>query len=248
MKQRSRADRVRCVRTLAMRHRSRVEASGLRQRSGAFTVCFPSWNDILFVCARTLAELVGAWQPPFQKNQVFLRFVFMCSSPSTCNRDALAPCPHGRCSPERCPCSLPEQDPTAEATFQNTKRLTSPTTMPRTPPSGFRKAIMWPSLIHRELLLFQIVHTREKKTRADRGDCTTMVGGARWSRLTGLLRRPLFADRSLGEPTFIPEWSPEAPLQNSPWQNFARGRLDVSPDLLELLHERRFASSNTQTV
>ena len=50
-----------------MRNRSRIESFGLRQRSGAFTVCFPSWNDILFVCARTPAELVGAWQPPFQK-------------------------------------------------------------------------------------------------------------------------------------------------------------------------------------
>ena len=32
---------------------------------------FPSWNDILFVCARTLAEF---------------RFAFVCSSPSTRNR------------------------------------------------------------------------------------------------------------------------------------------------------------------
>ena len=31
-------------------------------RSGAFTVCFVSWNDILFVCART---------PPFQKIKCF---------------------------------------------------------------------------------------------------------------------------------------------------------------------------------
>ena len=52
MKQRSCADRLRGVRTLAVRHRSRMEALDLRQRSGAFTVCFPSWNDILFVCAR----------------------------------------------------------------------------------------------------------------------------------------------------------------------------------------------------
>ena len=56
---------------LAVRNRSRIEAFGLRQRSGAFTVCFPSWNDMLFVCARTLAELVGAWQPPFQKIKCF---------------------------------------------------------------------------------------------------------------------------------------------------------------------------------
>ena len=71
MKQRSRADRLRGIRTLAVRNRSRIESFGLRQRSGAFTVCFPSWNDILFVCARTPAELVGAWQPPFQKIKIF---------------------------------------------------------------------------------------------------------------------------------------------------------------------------------
>ena len=76
MKQRSRADRLRGVRTLAVRHRFRIVSLGSRQRCGAFTVCFPSWNDILFVCARTPAELVGAWQPSFQ-NQVFLRFVFV---------------------------------------------------------------------------------------------------------------------------------------------------------------------------
>ena len=61
MKQRSRADTLRGIRTLAVQNRSRVEAFGLRQRSGAFTVCFPSWNDILFVCARTPAELLGSW-------------------------------------------------------------------------------------------------------------------------------------------------------------------------------------------
>ena len=77
MKQRSRADRLRGIRTLAVRHRSRIEAFGLRQRSGAFTVCFVSWNDILFVCARTPAELVGAWQPPFQKIKCFSR-LFSC--------------------------------------------------------------------------------------------------------------------------------------------------------------------------
>ena len=60
-----------------MRHRSRIEALGSRQRSGAFTVCFPSWNDILFVCARTPAELVGAWQPSFQKIKCFSG-LFLC--------------------------------------------------------------------------------------------------------------------------------------------------------------------------
>ena len=44
MKQRSRADRLRPVRTLAVPHRSRVEALSSQQRSGAFTVCFPIWN------------------------------------------------------------------------------------------------------------------------------------------------------------------------------------------------------------
>ena len=71
MKQRSRADRLRGVRTLAVRHRPRIVALGSRQRSGAFTVCFRSWNDILFVCARTPAELVGARQPSFQKIKCF---------------------------------------------------------------------------------------------------------------------------------------------------------------------------------
>ena len=65
MKQRSRADRLRGVKTLAVRHRSRIVALGSRQLSGTFTVCFPSWNDILFVFA-----------PSFRKNQVFLNFCF----------------------------------------------------------------------------------------------------------------------------------------------------------------------------
>ena len=52
-------------------NRSRIEAFGLRQRSGAFTVCFPSWNDILFICAGTPSELVRVWQPPFQKIKCF---------------------------------------------------------------------------------------------------------------------------------------------------------------------------------
>ena len=59
-----------------MRNRSRIEAFGLRQRSGAFTVCFPRWNDILFVCTRTPALLVGAWQTPFQKIKCSL--IFSC--------------------------------------------------------------------------------------------------------------------------------------------------------------------------
>ena len=88
MKQRSRADRLRGIKTLAVRNSSRIEAFGLRQRSGVFTVCFPSWNDILFICARTPAELVGAWQPPFQKIKVFLWLVFVCASPSTCNQSS----------------------------------------------------------------------------------------------------------------------------------------------------------------
>ena len=82
MKQSSRADRLRSVRTLAVRHRFRIVSLGPRQRGGAFTVCFPSWNCILCVCARTPAELVAT----LPKNQVFPKFVFVRSSPSTCNR------------------------------------------------------------------------------------------------------------------------------------------------------------------
>ena len=144
-----------------------VPVSRRRQRSGAFTVCFPSRNDILFVCARTLAEL-GAWQPPFQKIKCFsglfscvpvlLHAIAMHSLPAR-TEDVYQKGARAR-DRTRSNC---------RATVQNTTRLTSPQTMPRTPPSGFRTTTMWPSLIHRELLLLHIVHTRGKNTCRSRG-------------------------------------------------------------------------------
>ena len=84
MKQRSLADRLRGVKTLAVPHRSRFVTPCSRQRSGALTVCFPKQNNMCYLCARLPAELVGAWHPFKQKRkQVFLKVVVVCSSRST---------------------------------------------------------------------------------------------------------------------------------------------------------------------